>query len=57
MILKLMAFLILVGTMGSIELDRIDWSQAIVQFVLAGTFFVISEQERRIEELKNKLYS
>lgn len=57
MMLKFIAFLMLVGTMGSIEFDRIDWSQAIVQFVLAGTFFVISEQERRIEELKNKLYN
>ncbi|MDD7291496.1 hypothetical protein [Veillonella caviae] len=41
--------------MGSIELDRIGWSQAIIQLLLAGTIFVIAEQAERINGLKQKL--
>lgn len=55
MTLKLMAFIILIGTMGSIELDRIGWSQAIIQFILAGAVFIISEQKNRIKTLKKLL--
>lgn len=55
MTLKLMAFIILIGTMGSIELDRIGWSQAIIQFILAGAVFIISEQKNRIKMLKKSL--
>lgn len=55
MILKLMAFIILVGTMGSLELDRIDFSQTVIQLLLAGALFVISEQKNRIKTLKKSL--
>ena len=55
MILKVIAFLLMLGTMGSIELDRIGWSQAIIQLLLAGTIFVIAEQAERINGLKQKL--
>ncbi|MCF0158032.1 MAG: hypothetical protein HUJ83_05915 [Veillonella sp.] len=55
MILKFIAFLLMLGTMGSIELDRIGWSQAIIQLLLAGTIFVIAEQAERINGLKQKL--
>lgn len=55
MILKLMAFLILVGTMGSLEIDRIGMTQAIIQFILAGAVFIISEQADRIRSLKRRL--
>ncbi|WP_273420257.1 hypothetical protein [Veillonella caviae] len=53
--LKFIAFLILVGTMGSLEIDRIGMTQAIIQFILAGTVFIISEQKNRIKMLKKSL--
>ncbi|WP_321041566.1 hypothetical protein [Veillonella caviae] len=56
MILKIMAFVVLVGTMGSLEIDRIGWSQAIMQLLLASAIFVIAEQAERINQLKDKLY-
>lgn len=55
MILKFIAFLLMLGTMGSIELDHIGWSQAIMQLLLAGAIFVIAEQAERINGLKQKL--
>lgn len=56
MILKVIAFLLLIGTMGSLEIDRIGWPQAIMQLLLAGAIFVIAEQTSRINQLKDKLY-
>lgn len=53
--LKFMAFLILIGTMGSLEIDRIGMTQAIIQFILAGAVFIISEQKNRIKLLKKSL--
>ncbi|MDY5254007.1 MAG: hypothetical protein SPH12_05035 [Veillonella caviae] len=42
--------------MGSLEIDRIGWSQAIMQLLLASAIFVIAEQAERINQLKDKLY-
>lgn len=53
--LNFIAFLILVGTMGSLEIDRIGMTQAIIQFILAGAVFIISEQKNRIKTLKKSL--
>lgn len=55
MVLKIMAFLLLIGTMGALEIDHIGWSQAIMQLLLAGAIFVIAEQAERINGLKQKL--
>lgn len=54
--LKVIAFVLLVGTIGSIELDRIGFWQSVMQFLLAGAIFVIAEQAERIKKLKEKLY-
>ncbi len=51
----MIAFLLMIGTMGAIEIDRIAWSQAIMQLLLAGSIFVIAEQAERINGLKQKL--
>lgn len=56
MILKFIAFLLMLGTMGAIEIDRIGWSQAIIQLLLAGSIFVIAEQAERIKKLKERIY-
>lgn len=55
MVLKIIAFLLLIGTMGALEIDRIGWFQAIMQLLLAGAIFVIAEQAERINGLKQKL--
>lgn len=56
MALKIIAFLLAVGTIGSIELDRIGIVEAAIQLLLAGSLFIIAEQKNRIEDLKKKLY-
>lgn len=53
--LKMIAFLLLIGTIGSIELDRMDFYEAIIQLSLAGAIFVIAEQAERIRILKRRL--
>lgn len=55
MMLKFIAFLLMLGTMESIELDRIGFGQAIIQLLLAGAIFVIAEQAERIRSLKRRL--
>lgn len=54
--LKVISGLMLIGTAGSIELDRISFMQAIMQISLAGAIFIIAEQAERIRNLKGKLY-
>lgn len=56
MILKVIAFLLLIGTMGALEIDRIGWTQAIIQLLLSLSLFVIAEQMNRINSLKERLY-
>lgn len=53
--LKMIAFLLLIGTIGSIELDRMDFYEVIIQLSLAGAIFVIAEQAERIRILKRRL--
>lgn len=53
--LKIIAFVLLAGTIGSIELDRIGFWQSVMQLLLAGAIFVIAEQAERIKGLKKKL--
>ncbi|WP_164725722.1 hypothetical protein [Veillonella caviae] len=55
MVLKIIAFLLMIGTMGALEIDRIEMMQAIIQFILAGAVFIISEQADRIKSLKRRL--
>lgn len=55
MMLKFIAFLLMLGTIDSIELDRIGFGQAIIQLLLAGAIFVIAEQAERIRNLKRRL--
>lgn len=45
----------MIGTMGALEIDRIEMMQAIIQFILAGAVFIISEQADRIKSLKRRL--
>lgn len=56
MILKIASGLLVMGTMGALEIDRIGWTQAIIQLLLAGALFIIAEQAERIERLKRRLY-
>lgn len=54
--LKIIAFLLGVGTMGALEIERIGWTQAVIQLLLAIALFVIAEQTSRINQLKDRLY-
>lgn len=56
MVLKIMAFLLMIGTMGALEIERIGWSQAVIQLLLAVALFVIAEQAERIKQLKERIY-
>lgn len=53
--LKVISLFLLIGTAGSIEIDRIGFSEAVIQILLAGALFVISEQKDRIKTLKKSL--
>lgn len=53
--LKVISLFLLIGTAGSIEIDRIGFSQAVIQILLAGAIFVIAEQAERIRNLKRRL--
>ena len=52
--LKLVAGLILMGSVGSLEIDRIDFTQYFVQCALGVALWIVAEQSQTIRRLKRR---
>lgn len=52
--LKLVAGLILMGSVGSLEIDRIGYSQFFVQIVLGLALWIVAEQGQTIRRLQRR---
>lgn len=52
--LKLVAGLILMGSVGSLEIDRIGFTQYFVQCALGLALWIVTEQSQTILKLKRR---
>ena len=52
--LKLVAGLILMGSVGSLEIDRIGFAQYFVQCALGLALWIVAEQGQTIRRLKRR---
>lgn len=52
--LKLVAGLILMGSVGSLEIDRIGFTQFMVQSALGLALWIVAEQSQTILRLKRR---
>ncbi len=52
--LKLVAGLILMGSVGSLEIDRIGFAQFMVQCALGLALWIVAEQSQTILKLKRR---
>lgn len=52
--IKLMAGLILMGSVGSLEIDRIGFTQYFVQCSLGVALWIVAEQGQTIRRLKRR---
>ena len=52
--IKLMAGLILMGSVGSLEIDRIGFTQYFVQCALGLALWIVAEQGQTIRRLKRR---
>ena len=52
--LKLVAGLILMGSVGSLEIDRIGFTQYFVQCALGVSLWIVAEQGQTIRRLKRR---
>lgn len=52
--LKLVAGLILMGSVGSLEIDRIGFTQYFVQCALGVALWIVAEQSQTIRRLKRR---
>lgn len=52
--LKLVAGLILMGSVGSLEIDRIGFTQYFVQCALGVALWIVAEQGQTIRRLKRR---
>ena len=52
--LKLVAGLILMGSVGSLEIDRIGFIQYFVQCALGVALWIVAEQSQTIRRLKRR---
>lgn len=52
--LKLVAGLILMGSVGSLEIDRIGFTQYFVQCALGVALWIVAEQGQQIRRLKRR---
>lgn len=52
--LKIVAILILIGSVGSLDINRIGYSQFFVQIVLGLALWIVAEQGQTIRRLKRR---
>ena len=52
--LKIVAGLILIGSVGSLDINRIGYSQYFVQCALGVALWIVAEQSQTIRRLKRR---
>lgn len=52
--LKIVAILILIGSVGSLDINRIGYSQFFVQIVLGLALWIVAEQGQTIRRFKRR---
>lgn len=52
--LKIVAILILIGSVGSLDINRIGYSQFFVQIVLGLALWIVAEQGQTIRRLQRR---
>lgn len=54
-LLKGIGLLMIIGTVGSLELDRISFTQALFQVLSGGMAWMVSEYRIEVKRLRRKL--
>lgn len=54
--IKIIGFILIIGAMGSLELDRVTFGGYLMQIMLGGLMIVSANQHERIKYLKRQLH-
>lgn len=55
-LIKIIGFILIMGAMGSLELDRVTFGGYLMQIMLGGLMIVSANQHERIKYLKEQLH-
>ena len=53
--IKIVGFILIIGAMGSLELDRVTFGGYLMQIMLGGLMIISANQHERIKYLKRQL--
>lgn len=54
--IKIVGFILIIGAMGSLELDRVTFGGYLMQIMLGGLMIISANQYERIQYLKRQLH-
>lgn len=54
--IKITGFILIMGAMGSLELDRVSFGGYLMQIMLGGLMIISANQHERITYLKRQLH-
>lgn len=54
--IKIIGFILIMGAMGSLELDRVSFEGYLMQIMLGGLMIISANQYERIKYLKEQLH-
>ena len=54
--IKIIGFILIIGAMGSLELDRVSFGGFLMQIMLGGLLIISATQHERITYLKRQLH-
>ena len=54
--IKIIGFILMMGSMGSLELDRVTFGGYLMQIMLGGLMIISANQHERIKYLKEQLH-
>lgn len=54
--IKIVGFILIMGAMGSLELDRVTFGGYLMQIMLGGLMIISANQHERIKYLKEQLH-
>lgn len=54
--IKVIGFILIIGAMGSLEIDRVSFGGFLMQIMLGGLLIISATQHERITYLKRKLH-
>ena len=55
-VIKIVGFILIIGDMGSLELDRVSFGGFLMQIMLGGLMIISANQHERIKYLKEQLH-